>query len=56
MSYYVMFFYLLGRCDVGGDIGDGTAQGTCVGEDHRCQFDGKCIGKHYYKHSLSLSI
>ena len=42
-----MFLFDLG-CNVEGNSGNGTSQGTCPKENQVCKLDGTCHGKHYY--------
>ena len=35
-------------CNVEGNAGNGTSQGTCQKENQVCEQDGTCSGTHYY--------
>ena len=41
------WFFVLG-CNVGGNAGDGTAQGTCSYDYQLCEADGTCSGTQCY--------
>ena len=42
----ILFLFRLG-CNVGGDAGNGTTQGTCPNDNQLCHNDGNCSGTHY---------
>ena len=56
MFYITWFFFCLGflilsACNVDGNDGDGTMQGTCFGTNQKCSADGTC-GKYCYPYDL----
>ena len=55
-TMYTLLFLLLLGCNVRGDVGNGTDQGTCPNVNQVCNNDGTCSGTHYYITPNTITI
>ena len=54
-TFTILFLFRLG-CNVRGDAGNGTAQGTCPRDNQVCKHDGTCSGTHDFLKINSINI